>query len=210
MKIISKKTGFTLVELSISSLIVALIAIVLIMVFRSNLTAWQWGQKHMEFNQQVQLVMKQIFTDLKMVNPVLKMDAAGHLLFQGEKINDLFPNLVTIYDKDKNPDNGGEELVFFLTSLQDLDRKDRIRYYIDKDKKQLIREKKDYDGNPSHKVIAPHASDLFFSADPGDIRQVMVKLKIFDEKNPEISKNLDFAVRLETDLVCVKVVRVYD
>jgi prepilin-type N-terminal cleavage/methylation domain-containing protein len=210
MKIIRKNTGFTLIELSISSLIVALIAIVLIMVFRSNLTAWQWGQKHMEFNQKVQLVMKQIFTDLKMVNPVLKMDTAGHLLFQGEKINDLFPNLVTIYDKDKEPENGGEEMVFFLTSLQDLDRKDRIRYYIDEDKKELIREKQDYDGKKSRKVVAPRASDLYFSADPGDIRQVMVKVKIIDEKNPETSEELDFAVRLETDLVCVKVVRTYD
>ncbi len=202
------KKGFTLVELSISSFIVALIALILIMVFRSNLNTWQWGQKHMEFNQQVQLVMKQIFTDLKTVNPIVKFDADGNMMFQGEKINDLFPNLVTIYDKDKNPDNGGEEIVFFLTSFNDETRKDRIKYFIEKNK--LIREEEDYNGNKKRRVIAEKAKDLFFNDDPGDIRQVQIKVTLIDEKNEQHTENLDFAVRLETDLVCVKVVKNYD
>ncbi|MEW6712106.1 MAG: prepilin-type N-terminal cleavage/methylation domain-containing protein [Candidatus Riflebacteria bacterium] len=202
------KKGFTLVELSISSFIVALIALILIMVFRSNLNTWQWGQKHMEFNQLVQLVMKQIFTDLKTVNPIVKFDADGNMMFQGEKINDLFPNLVTIYDKDKNPDNGGEEIVFFLTSFNDETRKDRIKYFIEKNK--LIREEEDYNGNKKRRVIAEKAKDLFFDDDPGDIRQVHIKVTLIDEKNEQHTENLDFAVRLETDLVCVKVVKNYD
>ncbi|MFZ5951643.1 MAG: PulJ/GspJ family protein [Candidatus Rifleibacteriota bacterium] len=202
------KKGFTLVELSISSFIVALIALILIMVFRSNLNTWQWGQKHMEFNQLVQLVMKQIFTDLKTVNPIVKFDADGNMMFQGEKINDLFPNLVTIYDKDKNPDNGGEEIVFFHTSFTDETRKDRIKYFIEKN--QLIREEEDYNGNKKRRVIAEKAKDLFFDDDPGDIRQVLIKVTLIDEKNEKHTENLDFAVRLETDLVCVKVVKNYD
>ncbi|GAB4278095.1 MAG: hypothetical protein Kow0029_21200 [Candidatus Rifleibacteriota bacterium] len=207
------KKGFTLIELSISSLIIALIALVLIYVFRSNLNTWKWGQKHMEFNQKVQLVMKQMFTDLKLVNPVLKIDADGNLLFQGEKINDLFPNLVTIYDVDKNEANGGEEIVFFQTSFSDLEMKDRIHYYPERlpnDTFRLIREVEDYNGNKKKKVIAGKISDLHFSADPGDIRQVLIKVTIHDEKNPGIEEPLDFAVRLETDLVCVKVVKKYD
>lgn len=202
------KKGFTLIELSISALIVALISLVLIMVFRSNLNTWKWGQKHMEFNQQVQLVMKQIFSDLKLVNPVLKLDGDGHLMFQGEKINDLFPNLVTIYDKDKKPENGGEEIVFFQTSFTNLERKDRIHYYLEKGK--LMREIQDYDGNPKKKVVAEKAKDLFFKADPGDIRQVLIKVTLIDPKNEKMQETLDFAVRLETDLVCVKVVKGYD
>ncbi len=202
------KKGFTLIELSISALIVALISLVLIMVFRSNLNTWKWGQKHMEFNQQVQLVMKQIFSDLKLVNPVLKLDGDGHLMFQGEKINDLFPNLVTIYDKDKKPENGGEEIVFFQTSFSNLERKDRIHYYLEKGK--LMREIQDYDGNPKKKVVAEKAKDLFFKADPGDIRQVLIKVTLIDPKNEKMQETLDFAVRLETDLVCVKVVKGYD
>jgi prepilin-type N-terminal cleavage/methylation domain-containing protein len=208
MKKVQHKKGFTLIELSISSLIIALIALVLIMVFRGNLTTWKWGQKHMEFNQQVQMIMKQIFTDLKTVNPVLNIDADGNLMFQGEKINDLFPNLVTIYDKDKDPQNGGEEIVFFQTSFTDINAKDRVRYYLDKEK--LIREIEDYNGNKKTKVLAEKASDLFFKADPGDIRQVLIKLTVINEKNPEMKEKLDFAVRLETDLVFVKVVKQYD
>jgi prepilin-type N-terminal cleavage/methylation domain-containing protein len=208
MKKYLHKKGFTLIELSISALIIALISLVLIMVFRSNLNTWKWGQKHMEFNQQVQLVMKQIFTDLKLVNPVVKLDADGHLMFQGEKINDLFPNLVTIYDKDKNPANGGEEIVFFQTSFSDLERKDRIRYYLEKG--ELMREIQDYDGNPKKKVVAEKAKDLSFKADPGDIRQVLIKVTLIDPKNEKMQETLDFAVRLETDLVCVKVVKEYD
>lgn len=202
------RRGFTLIEVSVSALIIALISLVLIMVFRSNLTTWKWGQKHMEFNQNVQIVMKQIFTDLKQVNPVIKSDSDGSLLFQGEKIDDLFPNLVTIYDKDKNPENGGEEIVFFQTSYTDLNRKDRVYYHIEKE--QLIRETQDYNGNKKKKVLAKKAADLSFQTDPGDIRQVIIQVTIFDEKNPSIQEKLDFAVRLETDLVCVKMVKQYD
>lgn len=202
------KKGFTLIELSISSLIVALISLVLIIVFRSNLNTWKWGQKQMEFNQQVQLVMKQIFSDLKLVNPLLKLDSDGHLMFQGEKINDLFPNLVTIYDKDKKPENGGEEIALFQTSFTNLDRKDRLHYYLENGK--LIREIQDYNGNIKKKVVAEKAKDLFFKADPGDIRQVLVKLTLIDPQNEKMQETLDFAVRLETDLVCVKVVKEYD
>jgi prepilin-type N-terminal cleavage/methylation domain-containing protein len=208
MKRMIRKKGFTLIELSISSLIIALIVLVLIMVFRSNLNTWNWGQQHMEFNQRVQLVMKQIFTDLKNVNPILARDEDGHLYFQGEKINDMFPNLVTIYDKDKNQFNGGEELVLFHTSVDNLDQKDRIRYFLEKG--SLIRETKDYNGNTKKKVVAAKASDLFFKPDPGDIRQVMVKLTVINKKDEKIKENLDFAVRLETDLVCVKLVQQYD
>ncbi len=199
------RRGFTLIEMSVSALIIALISFTLIMVFRSNLNTFKWGQKHMEFNQRVQLVMKQIFTDFKQINPILKQDDDGHLYLQGEKIGDLFPNLVTIYDKDKKPENGGEEAVFFLTSFSDITRRDRVRYYLEKN--EIIRETQDYNGTVKRKAIAEQASDLQFTADAGDVRQIHVKFKIADEKRIE---SVDFGVRLETDLVCVKTVKEYD
>lgn len=205
---IRKTSGFTLIELSVSTLVIALIILVLIMVFRSNLATFKWGQQHMEFNQKIQMVMKQIFSDLKQINPVLKQDEEGHVYVQGEKIGDLFPNLVTIYDTDKNPENGGEELVFYLTSFNDLNRRDHVRYFIDKG--ELIREIKDYNGNTKRLVIAEKASDLQFADDPGDIRQIHVKVTVTDPKRPERVEKIDFAVRLETDLVCVKMVKQYD
>jgi len=202
------KKGFTLIEMSISVLIISLIILVLILVFRSNLATFKWGQQHMEFNQKIQLVMKQIFTDFKQINPILSQDEDGHIFLQGEKIGDLFPNLVTIFDKDKNPENGGEEVAFFLTSFTSINQRDHIKYFIDKD--ELIRQKTDHDGNVKRSVIAEKASDLFFAEDPGDIRQIKIKVTLADPKKPERSEKIDFAVRLETDLVCVKTVREYD
>lgn len=200
--------GFTLIELSVSSLIIALIALTLIMVFRGNLATFAWGQRHMEFNQRIQLVMKQIFTDFKQINPILKQDEDGNLYLQGEKIGDLFPNLVTIFDKDKNPDNGGEEVTFFLTSIDDLSRRDRVRYFLEKG--ALVREVQDYNGIIKSKTIAELASGLQFSGDAGDIRQIHIKVVLADPKKPGWTENIDFAVRLETDLVCVKTVKEYD
>ncbi len=204
----TRRAGFTLIEMSVSSLIIALIVLVLIMVFRSNLNTFAWGQRHMEFNQRIQLVMKQLFTDFKSINPILKQDDDGHLYLQGEKIGDLFPNLVTIYDKDKKPENGGEEVVFFLTSMNDLNMRDRVRYYLEKG--ELIREVQDYNGNTKRKVIAEKAADLQFYGDNGDIRQMHVKFILEDPKKPGNVENVDFAVRLETDLLCVKTVKEYD
>lgn len=203
-----KNRGFTLVELSVSVLVVSLIILVLIVVFRSNLATFKWGQQHMEFNQKIQMVMKQLFTDFKQINPILRQDEDGHIFLQGEKIGDLFPNLVTIFDKDKDPENGGEEAAFFLTSFSDLNMRDHIRYFIDNN--ELIRQKTDHDGNVKRSVIAEKASDLHFSEDSGDIRQIKIKLTLTDPKKSDRSEKLDFAVRLETDLVCVKTVREYD
>ncbi|EKD81980.1 MAG: hypothetical protein ACD_39C01537G0004 [uncultured bacterium] len=200
--------GFTLIELSVSVLIISLIILVLIVVFRSNLTTFKWGQQHMEFNQKIQMVMKQIFTDFKRINPILRQDEDGHMFLQGEKIGDLFPNLVTIFDKDKEPANGGEEVAFFLTTFTDLNQRDHIKYFLDKN--ELIMQRTDYNGNTKRVVIAEQAADLHFSEDPGDIRQIKIKLTLTDPKKPERSEKIDFAVRLETDLVCVKTVREYD
>lgn len=200
--------GFTLIEMSVSALIISLIVLTLIMVFRSNLSTFAWGQRHMEFNQRIQLVMKQIFTDFKQINPILKQDQDGHLYLQGEKIGDLYPNLVTIYDKDKKPENGGEEVVFFLTSMTELNRRDRVRYFLEKG--ELIREIQDYNGSIKRKAIAEKAAELQFSGDAGDIRQIHVKFVLEDPKKQGHFENIDFAVRLETDLVCVKTVQEYD
>ena len=204
MKNVSTKSGFTLIELSISSLIIALISLVLIFVFRSNLTTWKWGQKHMEFNQQVQLVMKQIFTDLKNINPIIKADSDGNLHFQGEKIGDFFPNLIKITNTDKKEENGGEELDFSLATVAEPDKIKYIRYFLQKDK--LIRKITDYNGNQKEKVIAEKVSDLHFTLNPNDIREICVQLIMGSKKNPELKETMDFAVRLDTDLVCVKMI----
>lgn len=198
-----------MVELSVSALVVSLIFVVLIMLFRGNLQTWHWGQKHMSFNQKVQLVMKQIFTDLKQINPILTTDSDGHIWVQGEKGGDILPNLVTIYDHEAESSDGGQELVFFLTSLSEPSRRDRVSYKINC-KGELVREIQDRHGNPNERVIAKKAADLIFRNDPGDNRQIKVSVTITDDENKDMVETVDFAVRLETDLVSVKLVRTYE
>ncbi|MBR4570735.1 MAG: prepilin-type N-terminal cleavage/methylation domain-containing protein, partial [Candidatus Riflebacteria bacterium] len=60
-----KKSGFSLVELAVSVLIIACISTVLIIVLRSNLTSMKFGQKHMDFNQKVMLAIRRVFYDIK-------------------------------------------------------------------------------------------------------------------------------------------------
>lgn len=208
MSKITLRKGFTLAELSVVVFIISIIFVLLITIFRNNLATFRWGQERMNFTQEVQVVMKQIFSDLKQVNPILRQDSSRNILFKGESIGDLFPSLVVIFDKDKKPENGGEELGFYITSLKDFSISEHIKYFI-KDGK-LIRLFTDYNGKQKRSVMAESASNLYFLEDPGDVRQVRIKLTLSDSKNPSRVENIDFAVRLETDLVCVKTVYEYD
>lgn len=199
-----RRTGFTLIELSVSSLVVALIALILVMVFRSNLTAWKWGQKHMEFNQKIQLAMKQIFTDIKAINPLVTLDMSGDMWFQGEKPTDLMPHLVTILDTDHESENGGEQIVFFHTSFSSPSERTRLRFYLEEG--ALIRETTDGNDVKKKTVIADQVSNLFFKPNSNDIYEVEVAMTITDNKNPDLKEDLKFAVRLDTHLVCVKMI----
>lgn len=163
----------------------------------------------MGFNQKVQLVMKQMFTDLKQINPILTTDSQGHIWVRGEKGGDIQPNLVTIYDHDPESNDGAQELVFFLTSLSQPSRRDRVSYKIS-DKGELVREVQDCNGKLREKVLAKKAADLVFRNDPGDNRQIKVSVTITDDDDDKMVETVDFAVRLETDLVSVKLVRTYD
>lgn len=203
------RRGFTLVELTLTSLIISLIALVLVVVFRGNLTAWKWGQKHMEFNQKIQLAMKQIFTDIKKINPVVIIDERKNLMFQGEKIGEFLPNLVEIVDLDLEPNNGGEEIRYVHTSYNRPGERVNVRLFLEKESKDgkegaLVREVTDVNGSRKRTVISNRVADLHFLPNPVDIREVRVGMMITDDRNPELRVNLSFAVSLDTDLVCVK------
>jgi len=199
--VIWQRRGFTLVELLISSLIVSMIALILMVVFRSNVSSWKWGQERMNFNQKIQLAMKQVFTDIKRINPIVTIDSSDNIWFKGEKIGDLFPNLVTIYNTDKIRDNGGEEIVFYHTTFRDVAQRRHIRIFLEKD--ALFREVTDHNGTKKREVISQKVSELHFKKNDADINEVAVEMTIADDKNPLLKENLSFAVHLDTDLVCV-------
>ena len=195
-------SGFTMIELAISSVVIGLIALVLMLAFRSNLHIWRWGQEHMDFQQKVQLVMKQIFTDIKRINPLIALDMTGDIWFEGERGGDLLPHLVTIYDIDGDPLNGGEMIEFYHTSFTEPNDRTRVRLLLDGD--ALIREVKDHTDTLRRMVISTQASNLFFKPNPNDIHEVLVNITITDDDSPKLKKELDFAVRLDTDLVYVR------
>ncbi|HNW33688.1 MAG TPA: prepilin-type N-terminal cleavage/methylation domain-containing protein [Candidatus Ozemobacteraceae bacterium] len=197
-----RRKGFTLVELSISAVIVMLIGLVLVAVFRSNLATWKWGQEHMEFNQKLQLAMKQVFTDIKRINPVVQTDTLGNLWFQGERIGDLYPNVIEIVDTDKDPANGGEELTFCHTSYTRPGESLQVRLFLEKD--ALMRETTDQNGAHARVVVSDRVSDLHFTRNTADINEIAVTMRIADDRNPKLVEVLAFAVYLDTDLVCVK------
>jgi len=204
VKNISRKSGFTLIELAVSTVIAALIGLIIVVVYRGNLTTWRWGQKHMEFNQKVQLAMKQVFTDIKKVNPIVIQDKKDNLWFQGEKIGDLFPNLVKIYDKDKNIENGGEEITFYHAIFTRPAEKTNIRIFLENG--ALLREATDPNGTKMRIVISDKVEELHFLVNTQDIYEVGVQMRIIDEDDPKIKEDLAFAVHLDTDLICVKLI----
>ncbi|MBI3037539.1 hypothetical protein HYY75_00610 [bacterium] len=199
--IVLKSRGFTILELIIGAGIAALIGLVLMTVFRSNLISWRWGQKHMEFNQKVQLAMKQVFTDIKNVNPVLSLDANYNLWFAGEKGGDLLPNLVRIINSDNDLNNGGEELLLIQSGFSNPGEITSIKLMLENG--ALIRETTDKNGNRKRAVVSNKVNDLHFSRNSLDINEVRVSMIITDDNNPDLKENLSFAVHLDTDLTCV-------
>ncbi|MFZ2957301.1 MAG: type II secretion system protein [Candidatus Ozemobacteraceae bacterium] len=209
-----RKGGFTLIEVVITTLIVSLIGLILILVFRGNLASMRWGQKHIEFNQKIQLAMKQIFTDIKRINPIIVTDEQENLWFQGEKIGDLFPNLVEIIDIDLDPMNGGEQLKMVHTSYQRPGERVFVRLFLEGEGSEagredvatgsLMREVTDLNGSKKRSVVSNKVSHLHFVANAEDIREIRVSMTITDDRNPEMKEDLAFAVSLDTDLVCVK------
>lgn len=193
--------GFTLIEIVIVAAIFSIIGMVMVYIFRSNIMSLQWGRKHMEFNQKIQLAMKQVFTDIKKINPLIVRDENENLWFQGEKNGDLFPNLLTITDTDQTPDNGGEEITFVQSSWKAPTERSVVRLFLEEG--ALMREATDGNGVKKRMVISNKVAGLHFSRNAEDISGVRVAMEITDDLHPEMKEKLSFAVHLDTSLVCV-------
>ncbi|MDD3000652.1 MAG: prepilin-type N-terminal cleavage/methylation domain-containing protein [Candidatus Riflebacteria bacterium] len=207
MKLLHKnnllRQGFTLVEVLTSALIVALLATVLFVVLRSNLSTMAWGQKHMDFNYKIQYFMKQFYTDIKKINPHVYVHKYGHLYVKGEASGEYFPNVVRIEKDIVN--NSGSELSFVLSSLKSDSEAMAIKYYYDKKTKTVMRHVKPANGSERFIPVARNSQDLRFHVADNDPKSVRITCKIFDDKRSEVFEDVDFTVRLEGDLMTVKV-----
>lgn len=194
-----KKSGFTLVEISVSALIVSIIATILIVVLRGNLNTLKFGQKHMDFNQKVLLTIRRIFYDLKHINPILaKSEKYGYTL-KGENIGEPKPRKVFIR-KSKDLKEKQDELEFVIDSNLDVEDVYNIKYYV-KDKK-LLREVRDVSAKTTTDTVMDNVSSFWVSKDEKDIKQIYIKFVASDDKK-NLKRDIDFAVRLESDFVYV-------
>ncbi len=193
-----KKSGFTLVELSISLLIIGIISVILIVVLRSNLNTFSFGQKHMDFNQKILLAVRRVFYDLKRINPVLiKSDTYGYSL-KGENLGEPKPRRVFIR-KAKEP-NASDELEFVIDSNRDIDDIYNIKYFL-KDN-GLQREVRDMSAKTTVETILDKVASFKVDNDEEDIKQVYVTI-VANDTEKGLKRAVDFAVRIETDFIYV-------
>ena len=169
------------------------------MILRSNLNTFKWGQAHVSFEQKKLLAARQIFYDIKSINPILSSDRMGVKL-KGESMEEFGVNLVTIDKKNENFNT----LRFIQASFEDLEKRDVVYYFVKEN--NLYREITDKNGKGSGKVILENVVSLVFDEDSNDHKQIHVKFMVGDPKNNLKPEPVDFVIRLETDLVHVKTI----
>ncbi len=194
-----KKSGFSLVELAVSVLIIACISTVLIIVLRSNLTSMKFGQKHMDFNQKVMLAIRRVFYDIKRINPILKRSTRYGYEIKNEQSGEPKPRKIFIR-KSQAPALGKDELEFVIDSNLDVSDIYNIFYYLDNNK--LQREVRNNAGHTTTDTVLENVASFTVDNDPTDIKQIFVKLSVKDPEK-KLKRDVDFAVRLETDFVYV-------
>lgn len=193
-----KKSGFTLVELAIAVLIISCISVVLIIVLRGNLNTMNMGQKHMNFNQKIAFATRRMFYDLKAINPMISESGQFGYSVKGEAIGDAKPRMVLI----NKYSDGQYEIEFTRQENFDSMKLYRIKFYL-KDG-NLIREERNPVGKVKTEVIMEKVTLFEADNDPSDIKQIYVAFVASDPENKIKPEKIDFAVRLETDFVCVK------
>ncbi len=194
-----KRSGFSLVELAVSVLIIACISTVLIIVLRSNLTTMKFGQKHMDFNQKVLLAIRRIFYDIKRINPVLVVNTHYGYAIKNEQSGEPKPRKIFIR-KSQAPDVNKDELEFVIDSNLDITDIYNIMYYLKNNK--LQRDVRNNAGQTTTETVLENVTAFAVDNDPTDIKQIFVKLSVNDPVN-KMKRDVDFAVRLETDFVYV-------
>ncbi len=223
-----KKFGFTLVEISVTALIISIISLTLVVVLRGNLNTVKVGQKNMDLNQKALLAMKRIFYDLKKINPILINSETYGYIIKGENSGEPKPRKIIIrntlrksiedYEQSGKKNYPRDELEFVLDSDQDVEDIYAITYFLKND--TLIREVRDKNNKKSYEKVLEDAVSFEVYNDSIDVKQIYIKFSTKEEdkdkdkdknkdknkdkdKKIKIARTVDFAVRLETDFVYV-------
>ncbi len=194
-----KKSGFTLVELAVTVLIVSIISVVLVMVLRGNLNTLKHGQKHMDFNQKLLLGVRRIFYDIKRINPILHESEKYGYKLKNEETGEPKPRIIWIR-KSKNP-KGRDELEFVIDSNLDVEDIYNIFYHLTEEHR-LLREVRDNSGKTTVETVLENITSFTVDNSALDVKQIYVKI-FADDKEKGLKRNIEFAVRLETDFVYV-------
>ena len=194
-----KKSGFTLVELTVTVLIISIISVALIMVLRGNLNTLKHGQKHMDFNQKLLLGVRRIFYDIKRINPILHESELFGYALKNELAGEPHPRIIWIR-KSQNPKDR-DELEFVIDSKLDVEDIYNIFYHLTPENR-LLREVRDNSGKTTVETVLENVASFTVDNREMDVKQIYVKL-FANDKEKGMQRNIEFAVRLETDFVYV-------
>jgi hypothetical protein len=195
----SPRAAFTIAEMVVVTFVASLLILVLFTVSRSNLDTIAWGQKHMDFNYKIQYLMKQFYTDVKRVNPAVSFGKYGDLFISGERTGEIFPQMVII---ERKKDASGEKIYLPQSTIYGGGEVHEITY--DYDKKARVLQRLDSKTRKCE-IIAHNLHDLSFEKSNDDPRSIKLTCRIEDDKRAGVFEDIDFTVRLETELITIKV-----
>ncbi len=201
MKYNKHKTGFTLIEVAVSTAIISILAVIMLSVFRNNLNTMSWGQNKMDLHYKIQVLMKRFYLDIKNINPVVELQGS-HLYFRGEDNKSFFPTLVGIGDLEKNL--RGKSLYFRHIDTRTDQSITSIEWKYNEKDKTIIREVQPPSGELKKEVVAQNISELYFYRPENDLKSVRMTCKMFDAKDIKKVEELDITVRLECDMLTVQ------
>ena len=201
MKYNKHKTGFTLIEVAVSTAIISILAVIMLSVFRNNLNTMSWGQNKMDLHYKIQVLMKRFYLDIKNINPVVELQGS-HLYFRGEDNKSFFPTLVGIGDLEKNL--RGKSLYFRHIDTRTDQSITSIEWKYNEKDKTIIREVQPPLGELKKEVVAQNISELYFYRPENDLKSVRMTCKMFDAKDIKKVEELDITVRLECDMLTVQ------
>ncbi|MDD5089827.1 MAG: prepilin-type N-terminal cleavage/methylation domain-containing protein [Candidatus Wallbacteria bacterium] len=131
--------AFTLVEVMISFAIISIIFASVTTVFRNFMVQRGVHDNMLRFNNEIQMLEKQIYLDCIRLAPFLDVTESGDIYVRGEQWGQPVPQMIELFDLDGNVENGAEMLRLYTSRLEPVGKTELIEYRFDSAKGELIR-----------------------------------------------------------------------